>query len=80
MIQTMNDIKDVIATNDATIQGILLGVIIALGSTTIYLYKQVQKLQREYIEEIRKTNVMLIEVNKSYNQFTSMMREMIQKN
>lgn len=50
--QSVTDMKDVISTNDATIQGILLGVIIAIGAAFIYLYHQKNKLQDKYNKDL----------------------------
>lgn len=77
--QNVPDFNDVIRTNDATIQGILLGVIIALCTALIYIYKEKSsererllsennKLRTEYISALKDFNAQLIVVNKSYSE------------
>lgn len=51
--QSATDIKEIISTTDATIQGILLGVILALGAAFIYIYREKNKQQLDYQKEIR---------------------------
>lgn len=51
--QTAQDVKDLISTNDATIQGILIAIILALGSALIALYREKNKLQKEYVDTIK---------------------------
>lgn len=75
-IQTADEVRKIVSTNDATIQGILIAVILALGATVIYLYKQVQSIQQEYIREMRATNETLIKLNNSYNEFVNNMMKM----
>lgn len=53
MIQSVQDVKEVISTNDATIQGVLLGVILALGGALIYLYVQKNKKEEKYQKDMK---------------------------
>lgn len=69
-LQTTNDLKEVITTNDATVTGILIAVVLAFGATIIYLFKQNQTLYKEYISELRASNDTLVKVNSSYNENT----------
>jgi len=78
-LQTTNELKSVISTNDATITGILIAVVLAFGFTIVYLYKNVQTLNKEYISELRASNEALIKVNNSYNEFVRNMIELRQK-
>lgn len=75
-LQTATDLKNIIATNDATIVGILLAVVVAFGLAIVYLYKNVQTLNKEYISELRASNEALIKVNNSYNEFVRNMIEL----
>lgn len=52
-LQSVQDVKEVISTNDATIQGILIAICIVFGGTIIYLYREKNELQKEYIKEIK---------------------------
>lgn len=61
--QSVSDMKEVISTNDATIQGILLGVIIVLGFVCGYLYHRtikqntdLAKVHDKYQEEMKQMN------------------------
>jgi len=78
-LQTASELKSVISTNDATITGILIAVVLAFGFTIVYLYKNVQTLNKEYIAELRASNEALIKVNNSYNEFVRNMIELRQK-
>lgn len=75
-LQSVTDLKDVVATNDATIVGILIAVCIALGFAVVFLYKNVQTLNKEFIAELRQSNEALIKVNNSYNEFVKNMIEL----
>lgn len=75
-LQTVTDLKDVIATNDATVVGILLAVVVALAFAVVFLYKNVQTLNKQFIEELKQTNESLIKVNNSYNEFVNNMLEL----
>ena len=74
--QTTSDLKDIIGTNDATINGILIAVCIAFGIAIVFLYKNIQILNKEYIRELRASNEALIKVNNSYNEFVRNMIEL----
>ena len=75
-LQTATDLHKVISTNDATIVGILIAVVIALGATIVYLYKNVQPLNKEYIAELKASNEAIMKVNNSYNEFVRNMIEL----
>ena len=75
-LQTATDLHKVISTNDATIVGILIAVVIALGATIVYLYKNVQSLNKEYIAELKASNEAIMKVNNSYNEFVRNMIEL----
>lgn len=75
-LQTATDLHQVISTNDATIVGILIAVVIALGATIVYLYKNVQSLNKEYIAELKASNEAIMKVNNSYNEFVRNMIEL----
>lgn len=75
-LQTATDLKNIISTNDATITGILIAVVVTFAFAIIYLYKNVQTLNKEYISELRASNDALIKVNNSYNEFVRNMIEL----
>jgi predicted PurR-regulated permease PerM len=81
---TVSELKSVISTNDATITGILIAVVLAFAFTIVYLFKNVQTLNKDYIQniqdlnekyinELRASNEMLLKVNNSYNEFANNM-------
>lgn len=80
LMQSVQDFKDVATINDLTIQGILFAVILALGGAVVFLYKTNQKMQSEFVEELRKTNDSLIKVNNSYNEFVNNMMRLSNQN
>jgi len=75
-LQTTADLHNVISTTDATITGILIAVALSLGFACVYLYKNIQTLNKEYISELRASNDALIKVNNSYNEFVRNMIEL----
>ena len=77
--------KDIISTNDATIQGILLGVIIALSTALIYIYKEKNservrlldennKLREEYVSTLKTFNAELIRINNTTTEAINFLR------
>jgi len=79
MMQSASDLKEVISTNDATIQGLLIAVVIALGAAVIYLYNQVRNLQKEYVDQLIKNNEMLVKVNNQYNEYINLIDKNLKK-
>lgn len=67
-MQTSADIKEVITTNDATIIGVLLAVVITFGLAVFYLFKANQTMYKEHISELKKSNDQLVLMNNSYNE------------
>jgi len=76
-LETINDLQNVISTNNATVSGVLLAVCVAFGSTIFYLFKSTQKMikdcqekndsiQERYITELKNINESLLKVNTSY--------------
>lgn len=78
-MNNVTDLQNVISTNDATIVGILIAVALALGATVIYLYKNVQTLNKDFINELKANNETLLKVNNSYNEFTRNILELMNK-
>jgi hypothetical protein len=79
ILQTTADLKEIVATNDATVTGILISITIAFGVTIVYLYKNVQTLNKEHMNELRAFNETLLKVNNSYNEFVKNMIELKSK-
>ncbi len=75
-LQTTSQLHEVISWNDATIVGILIAIILAFGMTIIYLYKNVERLNKDHMTELRQFNETLIKVNNSYNDFVKNMIEL----
>lgn len=76
IFQSVNEIKDVLATNDATIQGILIAIILALGSALIFLYREKNQLQKEYVLTIKEYAENLRQVIDSNRETLQMMERM----
>ena len=72
----LTDLQKVVATNDATVTGILIAVVLAFGVTIIYLYKNIQTLNKDHMNELRSLNETLLKVNNSYNEFVKNMVEL----
>ena len=79
ILQTTADLKEIVATNDATVTGILIAITIAFGVTIVYLYKNVQTHNKEHMNELRAFNETLLKVNNSYNEFVKNMIELKSK-
>ena len=75
-LNTVSDVKDIVNINDATIQGILICFCIICIGAIIYLYKNTQVLHREFREELKSNNKLLIEMNNNNNEAIKSLREM----
>lgn len=80
---TITDLQNVISTNNATVQGILIAVVLALGVAVIYMFKYIQKmnaerevLYKEFIGEIKIFNTNLMNVNKDYHESITKISEL----
>lgn len=62
------DVKSIVSTNDATVTGILIAVVIALGVAITYLFRQNQQLHKDYIAELKATTETLLKMNVSNNE------------
>jgi hypothetical protein len=83
-LQTVEELRKIVSTNDATITGILIIIALAFGTTIIFLYKHVQELNKSYIKtiqdlndkyitELKASNELLLKVHNSYNDFSNNM-------
>lgn len=84
--QTTQDLHNIISTDDATIVGVLIAIVIVFAATIIYLYKniqilyeKIQTLNKEFISELRLMNETTIKQNNSYNEFVKNMVEYSKK-
>lgn len=75
-LQTVTDLQKIISTDNATITGILIAITLAFGITIVYLYKNIQQLNKEHMTELRNFNETLLKVNNSYNDFVKNMVEL----
>jgi hypothetical protein len=75
-LQTTADLHEVVSTNDATVVGVLMAVVIAFGAVIVYQFKTYQVLNKEFIAELKISNAELVKMNNSYNQFVSNMIEL----
>lgn len=66
-----SEYRDIITTNNATVQGILIGIVLALGAVVIFLYRKTDTMQKEYIQELKSFNEAIMRVNNSYNEFVA---------
>ena len=71
LVMQISDYKDVVSTNDATVQGILIGIVLALGAVVIFLYRKTDTMHKEYVKELKEFNASIMRVNNSYNEFVS---------
>jgi hypothetical protein len=72
----LTDLQKVVATNDATVTGILIAVVLAFGVTIIYLYKNIQTLNKDHMNELRSFNELLLKVNNNYYEFAKIMSDL----
>jgi hypothetical protein len=75
-LQTAVDLQKMMTTNNSTPEGVLIAIVFAFGAVIVFLYKNVQTLNKEYISELRASNEALIKVNNSYNEFVRNMIEL----
>ncbi len=71
LLMQISDYKDVVSTNDATVQGILIGIVLALGAVVVFLYRKTDAMNKEYVKELKEFNAAIMRVNNSYNEFVS---------
>lgn len=78
-MQGVNELKDVISTSDATIQGILISVCIALAVAVSYLFKKLMSTINNSIEQSKEYSDALLKVNNSYHEFVRNMVSLKEK-
>ena len=69
VLQTADEVRKIVTTNDATVQGILIGVIIGLGAAVVFLYRENRTLQKEYTKALMDFSDKLVDLTKAYNEF-----------
>lgn len=79
-LQTTNDLKEIVSTNDATVTGILIAILLAFGAVIVYLYKNVQQLNKDFIAELKNNNETLLKVNNSYNEYAKNILDVMNNN
>lgn len=67
-LQTTSDLKDIVSTNNATTEGVLIAICLAFGITIIYLFKQNQAIHNKYITELKATSDVILKVYLSNNE------------
>ena len=72
-LQSAEDVRRIVSTNDATTQGILIGVCLLLVSAVVVLYRENRKMQKEYVDTMKEVHLQLIKVNDNYNEFVRIM-------
>lgn len=71
LLMLLQDYKDIVTTNDATVQGILIGIVISLAGVVVFLYRKTDSMQKEYVKELKEFNKAIMNVNNSYNEFVA---------
>lgn len=80
LLQTADDIQKVISTDNATVQGLLLGGCVIFAFTTGWLYRENKNMNKERIAELKEFNATILKINKSYDDFiTNFEKYRIQK-
>lgn len=60
--------KDIITSRNYTVEGVLFGGLLAMSYATRYLFKLNQRNQEKYIQELKETNKILIDLSNSYRE------------
>lgn len=78
MIETQKllELQKVMSTNDATIVGVLIVIVVAFGWVIFYLFKVNQDLHNKFIVELKASNEALIKVNNFQNDFVNNLARM----
>lgn len=64
-------VRQIVTTNDATVQGILIGIVLALSTIVVFLYRKTETMQKEYIKELKAINEMVLKINNDQKEFTA---------
>lgn len=78
-LQTAEDVKTIITTNDATIQGVLIGVIIGLSGALMYVYREKNQVQAEYIQSLKNYGDKMREVANQQSETLQTISNMLRK-
>lgn len=78
-LQSVTDVKGVVSIDNATIQGILIAVCLSLGFAVVFLYKNIQNLNKDFIRELKENNKTLIEVNNNIHDSIKSLKDMFNK-
>lgn len=71
-LQVSSDqVREIVTTNDATVQGILIGIVLALSTIVVFLYRKTETMQKEYIKELKAINEMVLKINNDQKEFTA---------
>jgi len=74
--QKLLELQKVMSTNDATIVGVLIVIVVAFGWVIFYLFKVNQDLHNKFIVELKASNEALIKVNNFQNDFVNNLARM----
>lgn len=66
-----DQVREIVTTNDATVQGILIGIVLALSTIVVFLYRKTETMQKEYIKELKAINEMVLKINNDQKEFTA---------
>lgn len=69
LLQSADDIQRIVTTDNATVQGILIGIVMAVSGATIYLFKENRRMQLERLAELKEFNEAILKINKQYDDF-----------
>lgn len=64
-------VRQIVTTNDATVQGILIGVVLVLSSIVVFLYRKTETMQKEYVKELKTFNETVLKINNDYKEFSA---------
>lgn len=64
-------VRQIVTTNDATVQGILIGAVLVLSSIVVFLYRKTETMQKEYVKELKTFNETILKINNDYKEFSA---------
>jgi hypothetical protein len=72
---SLSDLQKVVSTNDATVTGVLIAFCIAFSLCIIYLFKTIQDLNKDHMNELRTFNDLLLKANDKVYEIIKIMNE-----
>ena len=72
---SLSDLQKVVSTNDATVTGVIIAFCIAISLCIIYLFKTIQDLNKDHMNELRTFNDLLLKANDKVYEIIKIMNE-----